>query len=150
MEESEAFQSRTNLELNSYLKLLTFLSATPFLCQGGAVHSKHCRNPFGNTQHMWSCITTQDKLVWRGGAIWRSQNLDTAVAFSDQILLHPLSTYSQTLFLPHKLCFLPHTICKLFCHHVSNCHLPDPFGTCYSIEFWFKTNEHFLVIKYPR
>ena len=66
MEESEAFQSRTNLELNSYLKLLTFLSATPFLCQGGALHSKHCRNPFGNTQHMWSCITTSDKLVWKG------------------------------------------------------------------------------------
>ena len=39
---------RNNLELNS-LKAFTFVRNA---CQGSAVHSKHCRNPFGNTQHV--------------------------------------------------------------------------------------------------
>ena len=53
MEEIEAFQSSPKKQPR--VKLLEgvvhFRLQRP-LCQGSPVHSKHCRNPFGNTQHV--------------------------------------------------------------------------------------------------
>ena len=54
MEEIEAFQSSPSLKKQPRVKLL---EAFTFVCNAlyvkvFSVHSKHCRNPFGNTQHV--------------------------------------------------------------------------------------------------
>ena len=99
MEEIEAFQSSPKKQPRVKLLLegVHFCLQRP-LCQGSAVHSKHCRNPFGNTQHVILYDGSVKQLEEeRRIAIWRSCDLDTPGIFRQ---LLPLAQTFSLFFLP--------------------------------------------------